>query len=1047
MAISSLVSATTYYVSPTGNNSNPGTITAPWATWGYAFNSSSVRPGDTVYFRGGVYRMTTDNLAYPYTAGEGYNVSRDGTIGNHIHFFAFPGENPILDCSNVTPASNHNRGIYGGSDVNYIHFKGLTVRNVRQTSGSVSVIGWGLSGDNIIIENCTVHDCGGKGFFAAGHNIRYINCDAYDNTDPLDYDMPGNDGVGFTNVDVVNNDGSIYYLNCRAWRNGDQGFSAISNGYLEFNGCWSFMNGSLEGEGHGFKMGEVGIPPNQPPFGPLKRKYVNCVAAFNRANGWTTKDGDHEVHSMHIYNNIAYRNGHHLSESWPPMQYGFAIWTTSSSDQEEMARIFRNNISFGNEDGETYIDNSPAIALYTHSNNSWDSPVVVTDADFVTVDTTGITASRNDDGSFPDNNCYRNFLRIAPGSDLIDKGYDVGLSYSGSAPDLGAFESNLTGTTPSAPVFSSASVENATPARVDMTYNLTLANIVPAASAFAVRVNSVARTVTAVVISGTRVQLTLASPVVYGDAVTVAYTKPSTNPLQTTAGGQAASISAQNVTNNIGAPAAPVFSSASVENATPARVDMTYNLTLANIIPAASAFAVRVNSVVRTVTAVVISGTRVQLTLASPVVYGDAVTVAYTKPSTNPLQTTAGGQAASISAQNVTNNIGAPTAPVFSSAYVENATPARVDMTYNLTLANIVPAASAFAVRVNSVARTVTAVVISGTKVQLTLASPVVYGDAVTVAYTKPSTNPLQTTAGGQAASISAHNVINNVVAVNNPPTINISSPTKSTSYVAPATIVIDAVASDPDGTVVKVEFYQGTTRLGEVGSAPYSFTWKNVSEGNYNITAAATDNLNQRTVSGVVTVVVEKSATNVNQLPIVTIVSPSKSKNGKYKKGESITIVAEATDPDGAISKVEFKSGNLVLTEITSAPYSFTYQPADTGAIVITATATDNNGAIAVSDELQLMIGLTTNNFLEYLYLYPNPNDGRFAVEAGSEIPEGTYVIRIVNLSGLIVHESVMNDQERRQDIDITRSPAGSYILMLLNGDGIVATRKIFKR
>ena len=83
-------------------------------------------------------------------------------------------------------------------------------------------------------------------------------------------------------------------------------------------------------------------------------------------------------------------------------------------------------------------------------------------------------------------------------------------------------------------------------------------------------------------------------------------------------------------------------------------------------------------------------------------------------------------------------------------------------MTYNLTLANIVPATSAFTVTVNSVTRTVSSVSISGTKVMLTLASPVVYGNIVTVAYTKPSTNPLQTSSGGQAATITAQSVINN---------------------------------------------------------------------------------------------------------------------------------------------------------------------------------------------------------------------------------------------------------------------------------------------
>ena len=192
---------------------------------------------------------------------------------------------------------------------------------------------------------------------------------------------------------------------------------------------------------------------------------------------------------------------------------------------------------------------------------------------------------------------------------------------------------------------------------------------------------------------------------------------------------------------------------------------MTYNLTLANIVPAASSFTVRVNSSARTVSFSCDFRNQSPVTLASPVVYGDVVTVAYTKPSTNPLQTTAGGQAVSITAQNVTNNVAA-VSPVYVSSVIENATPSRLEMTYNLTLANIVPAASSFAVRVNSSARTVSSVAISGTKVLVTLASPVVYGDVVTVAYTKPSTNPLQTTAGGQAVSITAQNVTNNVAAV-----------------------------------------------------------------------------------------------------------------------------------------------------------------------------------------------------------------------------------------------------------------------------------------
>jgi uncharacterized repeat protein (TIGR02059 family) len=104
----------------------------------------------------------------------------------------------------------------------------------------------------------------------------------------------------------------------------------------------------------------------------------------------------------------------------------------------------------------------------------------------------------------------------------------------------------------SLPLYVSSVIANATPAILEMTYNLTLAEIAPDVSAFAVMVNSVSRSVSSVYISGTSVLLTLVSQVEKGDIVTVAYTKPATNPLQTTEGVEATSVTAQNVTNNVG---------------------------------------------------------------------------------------------------------------------------------------------------------------------------------------------------------------------------------------------------------------------------------------------------------------------------------------------------------------------------------------------------------------------------------------------------------------------------------------------------------------
>jgi hypothetical protein len=96
---------------------------------------------------------------------------------------------------------------------------------------------------------------------------------------------------------------------------------------------------------------------------------------------------------------------------------------------------------------------------------------------------------------------------------------------------------------------------------------------------------------------------------------------------------------------------------------------LTLNTTL---LPAPVSFSVMVNSVSSSVSTVAISGSKVQLSLANAIKYGDIVTISYTKPSTNPLQTTAGGLAASISGKTVTNNLTTP---------VKEATPISITMT------------------------------------------------------------------------------------------------------------------------------------------------------------------------------------------------------------------------------------------------------------------------------------------------------------------------------------------------------------------------------
>src|SRR5439155_14345936 len=80
-------------------------------------------------------------------------------------------------------------------------------------------------------------------------------------------------------------------------------------------------------------------------------------------------------------------------------------------------------------------------------------------------------------------------------------------------------------------------------------------------------------------------------------------------------------------------------------------------------------------------------------------------------------------------------------------------------------------------------------------------------------------------------------------ITVNNAPAVSITSPANGATFTAPANIPISANASD-DGSVAKVEFFQGTTKLGEDTTFPYEFTWNSVPAGTHSLTATATDNL-----------------------------------------------------------------------------------------------------------------------------------------------------------------------------------------------------------
>ncbi|GAB3639792.1 hypothetical protein GCM10027423_04280 [Spirosoma arcticum] len=99
----------------------------------------------------------------------------------------------------------------------------------------------------------------------------------------------------------------------------------------------------------------------------------------------------------------------------------------------------------------------------------------------------------------------------------------------------------------------------------------------------------------------------------------------------------------------------------------------------------------------------------------------------------------------------------------------------------------------------------------------------------------------------------------------NQPPTVSLTSPANNAQFTAPASINLTTSAADANGTVSKVEFFNGSTKLGEDLTSPYTFTWANVGAGTYALTARATDNQGATTASATVTIQVNGTTTPPN--------------------------------------------------------------------------------------------------------------------------------------------------------------------------------------
>ena len=350
--------------------------------------------GDIIYLNQGTYNFTST-----------INISKNGAANNLISLISHPNnsQKPKLDFSSMSENSS-NRGIQLNG--NYWHIKGISVYKAGDN-------GMFIRGNNNLIEFCDFSENADTGLQIGngGANNTILNCDSFFNADSS---IENADGFACKLDAGTGNK----FIGCRAWQNLDDGW----DGYLKgadnitttYENCWAINNGYLKdgtkggGDGNGFKTGGSDNKD-------LKHHAIfkNCLAVGNVVDGF---DHNSNRGDITIYNSGAYKNGRNIN---------------FSSSNIANSLIIKNTVSFSGVSGDSYNATSKDI-----TNNSWQNGIVTNVDDFVSLNIALLLSPRKADGSLPD----IDFMKLVSGSDLIDKGVNIGLPFNGSAPDIGPFE-------------------------------------------------------------------------------------------------------------------------------------------------------------------------------------------------------------------------------------------------------------------------------------------------------------------------------------------------------------------------------------------------------------------------------------------------------------------------------------------------------------------------------------------------------------------------------------------------------------------------------
>ncbi|WP_298492652.1 glycosyl hydrolase [uncultured Algibacter sp.] len=195
----------------------------------------------------------------------------------------------------------------------------------------------------------------------------------------------------------------------------------------------------------------------------------------------------------------------------------------------------------------------------------------------------------------------------------------------------------------------------------------------------------------------------------------------------------------------------------------------------------------------------------------------------------------------------------------------------------------------------------------------------------------------------------------------NTNPTVSITAPANNATFKEGENISITASASDLDGTISLVEFFDGATKLGEDSTEPYSYIWNNASIGAHQITAKAIDDVGGESNSQTVNISVDevKKCTEAGTTAI----------QGSFSTGYKSTFETIGTDVIVTFEMLDSDkfSGNAYLWQET--PFAESQMDfVSTNIFTKTLSGLSNGMTISYACKFEFSGGLAVTEYISYV-------------------------------------------------------------------------------